>query len=168
VLVAALRFVAIVFAALVLGLAFCHVLEMPGKMALGGAEYMMVQRIYLTFGPVASVLEPGAIVASAALAFLVHRRRAPFAFTLAGAVLLAVALAVWFAVVNPVNLEWAALPPGTLGAGFEAQRARWEYGHAAHAALLFAGFVALVASVLVEVPSSRTLSDRRDTWRRVA
>src|SRR5207244_4132087 len=86
-------------------------------MKLGGHEYMMVQQIYTTFGPAASVLAPGAIVVSAVLAFLVRRRWPPFALTFGAAVALAAALGVWGALVYPVNQRWAELPPRGPAAG---------------------------------------------------
>jgi hypothetical protein len=52
---------------------------------------MMVQQIYNMFGPAASVLEPGAIIVSAVLAFLVRRRWPSFALTFGAAVALAAA-----------------------------------------------------------------------------
>ena len=145
------RFLSVVFTALILGSAFCHVLEMPLKLAMSGADYMVVQQIYGAFGPVGAVLEPAAILSSAALAFLV-RKRPSFIPALVGALALVTALLVWAAVVSPVNPRWAAAGPGTVPPDFAALRARWEWGHAAHASLLFVGFLALVVSVLVEIP----------------
>ena len=66
--------------------------------------------------------------------------------------LLAVALVAWFTIVNPVNAHWAAAGPRRVPAGFDALRTRWEWGHAVHALLLFAGFVALIVATLVEIP----------------
>ncbi|OLC62346.1 MAG: hypothetical protein DMD90_19565 [Candidatus Rokuibacteriota bacterium] len=138
-------------------------------MKLGGHEYMMVQQIYTTFGPAASVLEPGAIVVSAVLAFLVRRRWPPFALTFGAAVALAAALGVWGALVYPVNQRWAELPPGALPPDWQVLRARWEYGHVAHAVLLALGFAALVTSVLVDtVPWRASGRGVRDDVRRVA
>jgi len=48
-------------------------------------------------------------------------------------------------------------------------RARWEYGHVAHAVLLALGFAALVTSVLVDtVPWRASGRGVRDDVRRVA
>src|SRR5712691_3615898 len=126
-MIVTLRVLALVLTSLVLGLSFCHVLEMPGKMKLGGQENMVVQQIYRTFGPVASVLEPGAIIVSAVLAFLLRRRLPAFALTFGASVALAAALGLWAALVYPVNLQWAALPPGALPPDWQVLRARWEY-----------------------------------------
>src|SRR5256886_13884509 len=145
-MIVALRFLALMLTSLVLGLAFCHVLEMPGQMKLGGHEYMMVQQIYTTFGPAASVLEPGAIVVSAGLAFLVRRRWPPFALTFGAAVALAAALGVWGALVYPVNQRWAEVPPGALPPDWQGLRARWEYGHGPPAVLLALRLAAPLAS----------------------
>jgi len=139
-------------------------------MKLGGHEYMMVQQIYKTFGPVASVLEPGAVIVSAVLAVLVRRRWPAFALTLGAAVALAAALGVWGALVYPVNQRWAELPPGALPPDWQVLRARWEYGHVVHAVLLLLGFAALVTSVLVDTVPWRATgrSVRDDGVRRVA
>jgi hypothetical protein len=150
-LIQSVRLMSLVFGALILGGAFCHVLEMPIKLSMAGVEYTVVQQIYGAFGPVGAVLEPAAIISTVALAFLVRRRRS-FVPALTAAVTLVVALLVWASVVSPVNPHWAATPPGAVPPNFDALRARWEWGHAAHAALLFLSFVALVVSVLVEIP----------------
>lgn len=145
-------FVSVAFSALILGGAFCHVLEMPVKMAMAGADYMIVQQIYGGFGPVGAVLEPGAILSAAALAFLLRGRRS-FIPALTGAIALAVALLVWVAVVSPVNPQWAAAGTTSVPPNFESLRARWEWGHAIHAGLLFLAFLSLVVSMLLDIPA---------------
>jgi hypothetical protein len=146
-MVTTFRFLALVLTALILGGAFCHVLELPVKMTLDPADYIVVQQIYGGFGPVGAVLEPGAIAASIVLAFL-RRRRRGFGAAVIGVLFLLAALASWAVVVNPVNAHWAAAGPHSVPPDFESLRARWEYGHALHAALLFAAFVSVVVSVL--------------------
>jgi len=70
------RFLSIVLAALVLGLAVGHALEMPAKLALPPHDYLIVQQIYPAFGAVGAILEPAAVVGAFVFAFLVRRRRA--------------------------------------------------------------------------------------------
>ena len=154
----AFRFLSLVFSALILGSAFCHVLEMPVKMAMAGADYMIIQQIYAGFGPIGAVLEPAAIMSAAALAFLLRGRRA-FVPALTGAIALAVALLVWVAVVSPANPQWTAAGPDTVPPNFESLRARWEWGHAIHAGLLFVAFVSLGVSVLWDVPARAVAED---------
>jgi hypothetical protein len=155
--------------ALILGGAFCHVLEMPVKMALPPSEYMTVQQIYGAFGPVGAILEPAAILSGAALAWLMRGRRA-FTPALVGALCLAAALLLWVAIVSPVNPHWsAAAQAQTVPDDFQSLRNRWEWGHAIHAGVLFLGFVALVVSVLAEVPRRAGMAAAsRPSARRVA
>ena len=80
------------------------------------------------------------------------RGRRSFVPALVGALALAVALVAWFTIVNPVNAHWAAAGPRRVPAGFDALRTRWEWGHAVHALLLFAGFVAVIVATLLEIP----------------
>lgn len=145
------RFLSLLFTALIMGSALCHVLEMPLKLAMAGADYMVVQQIYGALGPVGAVLEPAAILSSAALAFLVRTRRS-FIPAVIGTLALVTALLVWAVVVSPVNAHWAAAGPRTVPPDFASLRARWKWGHTAHAALLLVSFLALVVSVLVEIP----------------
>lgn len=145
------RFLSLLFTALIMGSALCHVLEMPLKLAMAGADYMVVQQIYGAFGPVGAVLEPAAILSSAALAFLVRTRRS-FIPAVIGTLALVTALLVWAVVVSPVNAHWAVAGPRTVPPDFASLRARWKWGHTAHAALLLVSFLALVVSVLVEIP----------------
>jgi hypothetical protein len=168
VLTQSFRFLSLVFTALIFGSAFCHVLEMPMKLAMAGADYMVVQQIYATFGPIGALLEPAAILSTAALAFLVRKRRS-FIPALVAAVAMVVALLVWVAVVSPVNPHWAAAGPHTVPPNFESLRIRWEWGHAAHAALLFVAFLATVVSVLVDIPPHAvTVEARRPAAGRAA
>jgi hypothetical protein len=45
--------------ALILGLAFAHVMELPGKPRLNGPTWLTVQQnLYVGFGPLAAVAEP--------------------------------------------------------------------------------------------------------------
>jgi hypothetical protein len=68
--IAIARFVALTLTALTLGLAFCHVVEMPVKLTLTASEYLVTQKIYGAFGAVRAVTECGAILATGVLAFL--------------------------------------------------------------------------------------------------
>lgn len=153
------RFITIMLVALSLGGAFCHVLELPAKMRLDPALYAAVQStLYQAFGPVGAVLEPGSILAAGVLAFLVRKRRPAFPLTLAGAGFLSAALAVWFAVVAPVNaeaLQTSQTAPEALPQMWARLRGQWEFGHAARFVLQFAGLSALVWSVLGETPGDR-------------
>jgi hypothetical protein len=147
-MVNAFRFLSLVLTALVMGLAFCHVVQMPPKMVLGGPEYLLTLRMYGGFGPVGALLEPGAIVAAIVLATLVRRRRREFALATAGAACLVAGLLLWFVVVSPVNAHWAVASPSAPPADWVALRHRWEWGHAGHAVVLLMAFAALVCSVL--------------------
>jgi hypothetical protein len=47
-----LRFCNLLLVALTFGLTFCHLMEIPGKLRLGGAEWLTVQHnLYIAFGP---------------------------------------------------------------------------------------------------------------------
>ena len=149
-MVQASRFLALVLTALAMAPAYAHVLEMPAKLGLAPPEYLTVQQIYRGFGAIGAVVEPAAVAAAIVLAFLVRGRRA-FVPAATGALCLIAALLIWVAVVSPVNAAWQAASPAALPEGFESLRMRWEWGHAARAALLVPGFVALVVAVLADM-----------------
>ncbi len=148
------RFVTLLFAILDTGAAFGHVLELPAKQRLGAREYATVQQIYRYWGPAGAVLEPGAVLSAALLAWLVRDRRPAFPLTLAGLGLLTAALAAWFRFVAPMNAamrrRWSpdAMPPD-----WPRVRQQWEYAHAGRFALQLVGLGALLLSVLAETPA---------------
>jgi hypothetical protein len=153
VLVKTWRFITIVFASLSMGLAFCHLMEMPAKLRYDGGLWLtLLQTLYGTFGTIGAVLEVGAVLAAVVLVFLVVRRRPSFGWTLAAAACLAVAHAAWWIWVAPVNAALVPLTPDTLPANWTELRNQWEFTHAARAILQILGVSALVLSVLVETP----------------
>ena len=147
------RFLSVVLAGLALSLAVSHALEMPAKLRLPAHDYLIVQQIYAAFGAAGAILEPAAVVCAFVLAFLVRGGRA-LRPALAGALCLTAALLIWVAIVNPVNTQWQAAGALNVPDNFESLRMRWEWGHAARAALILAGFVALVIAVLTDMSAA--------------
>ena len=93
------RFVTILLVALLLGLSFAHVLELPAKMQYDAALYVTLQKtLYVAWGPpnVGGILEPAAILATVSLAFLLRQRRPAFWLTLGAGVALLLAFPVVF------------------------------------------------------------------------
>jgi len=147
------RFLTLVLTGITLGLTLGHLLEMPAKLALSTTDYLIVQRIYSGFGVLGALVEPAAIVCAIVLAFLARGTRA-FKPALAGALCLVAALLIWVAAVNPTNAAWQTASPSMVPPDFESLRMRWEWGHAARAALVFVGFVSLVIAVLADMAAA--------------
>ena len=150
------RFISLLSTALLAGLLFCHALELPNKMKLDAASWLTVQQVlYNLFGPVASVIEPVAIVSTLALLVMARGRRLAFALTFLASLCLVAHLAEWFAVVDPVNRELNVWTQASMPADWTRARDRWEYGHAAGAALAIAALVALILATLADTPPAR-------------
>lgn len=154
-----LRFITILLASLSLGMSFCHVLEMPARRGWDASLWVattVTGGLYRMYGPagVGAWIDLGAILAAAALAFQVRRRRRAFGWALAGALSLLAAHAVWWARVFPANLELATWLSGPLPPDWAQWRDRWEFGHAAVAAGKLIGFAALLLSIVVETPGA--------------
>lgn len=156
------RFVALLLTSLALTMESAHVLELPQKMQYDADFYAAVNgSLYRYFAIVGGVYQVGSIVAAFALAWLVRKRTPAFRWTVAGAVALALAFAVWLTVVAPVNSAVAAAlrdAPASVPALWMELRFRWEYGHAAGFVVQLAGLCALLVSVLVDEPRP---ADRR-------
>jgi hypothetical protein len=150
----ALRFFALLAVALILGLAFCHVMEIPGKLRLSGPEWLTVQQhLYVAFGaPLGGPLELLAVLLAWILVFAVRQRGPAFPWTLAAALLVSAGLAAWFALVAPLNAVIAGWAAATLPSDWIVVRNRWELGHAVHCLFWLLGFGALAISILRETP----------------
>lgn len=143
--------VTLLFASLTVGMAFCHLLEMPAKLHLAAPLWMTLQQhLYGAFGTIGAVIEVSALLLSGGLSFLLRRRNAAFRFALIGTTCFALALAAWAVLIQPVNVEVSGWTTASIPPGWARLRDRWEYGHAARALLMLAGFTALMLSLLVE------------------
>jgi hypothetical protein len=133
--------VSLLLATLAMMPAAAHALELPNKIGLSGIEYLTVQRLYRGWA-FARVIVAAALVSMLALLFMV--RELPTAFALAWVAFLCLAgtqLVFWMFTqpVNRVTANWTFLP-----GDWSELRRRWEYSHAASAALNLAALVALV------------------------
>lgn len=84
------RSITLIFAALSMGMAFCHTLELPAKMQYDATFWTTInQSLYWQFGSFPGILsEMGAILAAIGLTVLVRKHRSAFYWTLAGAAFL--------------------------------------------------------------------------------
>jgi hypothetical protein len=153
------RFITLILTALNMGLAFCHLMELPAKMQYDGALYATINNsLYRTFGTAPGIaVEIGSILSAAALAFLVRKRRPAFLLTLAGAICLLVAQVIWWIFIFPVNAEIRMWTAATVPADWTRLRNQWEYTHATRFALQLLGLSALLLSVLRETPTEQTV-----------
>jgi hypothetical protein len=142
-------FLAVVLTALALVPAGAHLLELPNKIGLPRDAYFTVQGIYRGWALTGIVLF-AALAADLLLAFLLRRQRWPFRLALAGFLLLAAALAVFFAWTWPANQatqNWTAIPDD-----WASLRTQWETAHAAGAVLTLAALCAVTAAVVRREP----------------
>jgi hypothetical protein len=70
------------FVALSMGLALCHLLEMPAKMTHEGALWLTIAHtLYAKFGSFGAAFEIGALFSIAAHVFLVRKRCSSFTWS---------------------------------------------------------------------------------------
>jgi len=133
--------VSLLLATLAMMPAAAHVLELPNKIGLSGIEYLTVQRLYRGWA-FARLVVAAALGSMLVLLFMV--RELPTAFALAWVAFLCLAgtqLVFWIFTqpVNRVTANWTFLP-----GDWSELRRRWEYSHAAGAALNLAALIALI------------------------
>lgn len=141
-----LQFIAVLLTAIALMPAGAHLFALPNKITLAPNEYFIVQGIYRGWALFGVVLFAN-LIALAALAFIERAHRKPFILVLISLGCQFLVLVLFFAFIYPANQatnNWTEIP-----AGWETLRRQWEYGHAVNAAISFAGFCALVWSVLL-------------------
>ncbi|MBV8993687.1 MAG: hypothetical protein JO287_08290 [Pseudonocardiales bacterium] len=155
------QLVSVVLVALTMGLLFAHVLELGPKMGYPPELYLRLNNsLYAWFGPpVGAAIQIGALAATGAMAWMVRHQRSAVPLTGAAFALQLVALANYFARVEPVNVRFRALSPGQVPSDFMALRAQWEYGHALDFGLFAAAFVLLVSAL--PVPPTLRVSESR-------
>jgi hypothetical protein len=140
------QFLAIVLTALSLVPAGAHLAELPNKIGLDQEAYFAVQNIYRGWALFGIALF-GALGATLALATMLRRQRAPFWLALAGFLLMAATLVIFFMWTYPANQatsNWTVVP-----ANWQQLRTTWEYAHATNAVLTFLALCAVTWSVLL-------------------
>ena len=126
-----------------------HAMELRPKMRYEPPLYVRLHRtLYPNFGRIAGPAEAAAVLTTAGLAWWT-RKREPGAFPLIGtaAGCLAAAHAIFWGVVQPVNLEMVKWPLDAIPEDWAKLRGRWEYGHAVRAGLVTVAFGALTWSL---------------------
>ncbi len=145
---------ALLLVTLIFGLAFAHVMELPGKVRLDGLAWLVVQQnLYIGFGPLAAVVEPLSILLTGAFAFTRRRSRIGFRLALLAGACTALGLIEWAFVVAPMNTLLNGWTPATLPVTWTACRDQWELGHAIHAALFGAALCLLLGALLTKQES---------------
>jgi hypothetical protein len=79
---------------------------------------------------------------------MLHDERRAFRYAVVAAVLYALSLAAWFALVAPANSVLSTWTSGPVAGNFDAIRLRWETGHMAVASIKLIGFIAVVCTLL--------------------
>jgi hypothetical protein len=139
------RFCSVLFVALTLAPALAHLLELPHKIQLPRDEYFVVQQIYRGWSLLGVVIL-AALVSTALLAIVNRHDRRALAWSLVALLALAAAHALFWIFTFPTNQatdNWTKQPEN-----WEALRARWEYSHAAGAALDLVALVAVIVAAL--------------------
>jgi uncharacterized membrane protein len=141
------RLVALLLAALASGIAFSHVLEVPGKRRLPTDVAVTVQQgLYVGYRLPGALIEVGAI-AACAVAVVVGWNRPGCYLTLAALVAMLGAQVVFALVTDPQNRRILSWRVSDLPDDWTRVRARWEASHGLRA-FLFLSAVGLIALAL--------------------
>jgi hypothetical protein len=141
-----LRVLAVTLTALSLVPSGAHLLELPNKIALPRESYLVAQGLYRGWA-LSGAVWAAALLAQVALALALRRERLPWRLALAAAMLMLGAFALFVLVTLPTNqvtANWTMLPER----GWEALRLRWEWSHAANAAVVFASLLCVTRAAV--------------------
>ena len=138
-------FAAIILTALALVPAGAHLLALPNKIGLPQTEYFVVQGIYRGWAFLGIILF-ASLAADLVLAVQLRHDRDAFAAALAGTLLIAATLVIFFIWTYPANQateNWVIAP-----LNWQILRRHWEYAHAVNAVLTFLALCAVtIASI---------------------
>jgi hypothetical protein len=135
-----------VLTALALVPAGAHLFELPNKIGLAEESYFIVQNIYRGWALFGIVLF-GALAVNLWLTILLRRRGAAFWLALAGFLLVALTLLIFFTWTFPANqatANWTLAPDN-----WQALRTQWEYAHATNAILTLLALCSVTLAALL-------------------
>lgn len=147
-----LRFSSIMSTALTMNAAVAHLMELPAKMHYEPSLYVRLHcTLYPNFGRTAGPAEALAVVTTGVLAWRERQRRSTrFSLVAAAAGFVTAAHAIFWGVVNPVNVEMQRWPLDAIPDNWTTARDRWEYGHATRACLVTGALAALTLFLVAE------------------
>jgi hypothetical protein len=130
-----------------------HLLELPVKINYAPVLYADVtSTLYRWFGLVGGVIQVGALLITCTVAYT-RRKSSQAPLLWASAVALLVSIALWAALVQPVNASWATVIGGPdYVATYEQLRTRWEFGHVAAFCAWLAGWMGLSTAAAQHLP----------------
>jgi hypothetical protein len=130
-----------------------HVLELPNKLALNGAIWLVVQQqLYRGWGSViGGPAEIGALATSVVLLIARRQNAKTLWLTLIAALSYAAMIATFFMLNAPVNEAVRGWTPASLPSDWPAYRLRWELGHSIAAVLSVIGLAALLCARILEL-----------------
>jgi uncharacterized membrane-anchored protein len=144
-----LRFSSLLFVALALVPAGAHLMELAHKIAMPGAEYLTVQKIYRGWN-MAAIVVIGALLSTLGLTLTLRGQAPAFGWALLAFACIVGTQVVFWSFTYPVNQatsNWTLLPTH-----WEDLRARWEYSHAASALL---NVVALASNIIAVLSADK-------------
>jgi len=133
----------LLFTALAMSTGLAHAFELWNKIKLSAEEYRVVQQIYRGWALLGTVVL-GSLISTLVLTVLSRGRSKIFPLSLAAFLCMAATQLIFWTLTYPVNqqtVNWTVLPPAWLGL-----RTRWEYSHAASAALELVAFILLLVA----------------------
>jgi hypothetical protein len=157
-----LQILALIIVSVAMIPAVAHALELPGKMRLAKADYLVVQRIYYPGFTFAGLGEPAGLLLILLLLLFSPGGAAAFWLTLVALFGLGSMQIIYWTFVHPINRVWlqgeslSSVGPGFFAFGksrdqngheapdWTTLRNRWEYWHAVRAALAMGSFIALL------------------------
>jgi len=156
----ALEILTVMLAAVTMGLALAHALELPGKLRLNKEQYLVVQGIYYPGFTLGGIAEAGSILAAFVLLILTPSNSRQF-WLVAGALIALVAVQVIFwTMTQPVNRYWLRntelsrtatrfFETGTAAPvdDWTEMRDRWERSHVLRAIASVLGLLLVTAAV---------------------
>jgi hypothetical protein len=134
-----------------------HLMELPVKLDYPADFYAAVtSTLYAWYGIAGGAVQVAALLTVAALALRLRHSPA-VGLAIACSAALGISLALWSALVAPVNAIWAELPRSSsveFVAAYERLRPRWELGHVTAFIAWLAGWFGLVAVTTRELPAA--------------
>lgn len=150
------RFLTMMLTALSMGVALCHLLQMPAQLVMQPAQWLAILQTQdiPAFAAFGIWFEVGAVSAAIILTLSLRNRYPTYGWTLLATLCLIATHASFWMWIDAINREFGVLTAQTLPVDWQEFRDQWVSVHAARAALQVVALASLVLSVLVETPAT--------------